>query len=267
MASKRYRSSLIFAIMVLMLASCGKDKAKTPAGNTKVDETVTKKPALPVKPKPKPPKLQLELDDFIKTRVVERCALKGKESKDDARTIAIDQLAGRPYQPQGLVPKPTPTAPKPKVEQAAKAEKKPADPKGTVRTEADSPNGPPKVEAPSGDKAIADPKDSAAQSAPTVTPGGRMALTKQDEPLTSKYDHDLKAAAKWKPYQDRIEKEVQTCLWAPELGLVNEDLVNRYVSAFVEITCLQDKHRDKGGQLDTVAHARAAVEVFERNQF
>ena len=247
-------------MVALLCSGCGKKEDKKPSAGQAPAKTA-EAPKAKTPPKPQPPKLKLELDKFVAARVVEQCALKNKESKLDARTVAIDQLAGRPYQAQGSVPKPPPAPAAP----AAEAPKEEAAKEEVAKDKAAADKAAPPAKPQAAEAAKA--KVAAPPPPPARTPGGRLPPSKADATVVANYEHDIKASAAWKPYQARIKQGVDACLWAPELGLVDEKLVSRYVSTFVEITCLQDKHRSKGGELDTVGHARAAVEVFERNGF
>jgi len=65
----------------------------------------------------------------------------------------------------------------------------------------------------------------------------------------------------------RIEGAVATCLYAPELGLIETELVDRYAKAFVEIACLQREMAGASGKLDVNAHAHAAARTFTENRF
>lgn len=67
--------------------------------------------------------------------------------------------------------------------------------------------------------------------------------------------------------QQEIDAQLVDCLYAPEIGLVPQELQTRYIDTFVEIACLQRKHTDASGQLDAVAHAQAAAAVFQAHGF
>lgn len=69
------------------------------------------------------------------------------------------------------------------------------------------------------------------------------------------------------PTQQQVAKQVQQCLYAPELGIIEQDLIDRYVKVFVEIACLQREMADAAGKLDEMAHAQAAARAFTENQF
>lgn len=69
------------------------------------------------------------------------------------------------------------------------------------------------------------------------------------------------------PTSQQLAAQVKDCLYAPELGLVGDELIDRYVQAFVAIACLQQQHRGADGQVDATAHAQAAAEVFVKYQF
>jgi hypothetical protein len=69
------------------------------------------------------------------------------------------------------------------------------------------------------------------------------------------------------PTEQQLTAQLKDCLYTPELGLVSEALIDRYIEAFVAIACLQQQHRGADGQVDAVAHAQAAAQVFVKHQF
>jgi len=64
--------------------------------------------------------------------------------------------------------------------------------------------------------------------------------------------------------QEAIASAVAGCAYAPEVGLVQDALVDKYIETFVAVACLQRKHTGHDGQFDATAHAQAAGEVFRR---
>lgn len=287
-------------------------------------------------------------DRYLAARLLERCAIKYGESTRDARTLAIDLLAGRAH-------KPVPQAKLDElVEAAAEAEREARDPavKAAAVANAQPAAAPPSpVEAP--EAAVADapqaapagmppglpaampapdgsapkprpigeepkageddgepigarlippgapappaagpaalgasahnhphvpqvagaaPGSAAPAAAPAappegMTPAGRPGLGPPDAEWIARYDR-AQAVAKDRPdIQARLEQAVQGCMYASELGLLDEERVGRFIRTTVAITCEEDKHRGPDGQVDGLAHAQAAVGIFRENNF
>ncbi|MCO4761107.1 MAG: hypothetical protein KC502_06355 [Myxococcales bacterium] len=261
-------------LSLVWMVGCGKDEAKKAPAKPKSGATHAAAKVPAGKPatdkKPTPPKLTLPVAKVIAARVTERCALAGKESPLDAHAVAVDQIAGRQYQAVTLaaVKKATaaggdPASPTPKAV-VAKAEAKKVAPAKAPAKKDDSG----KAAAPKADAKPAPVGPDAAPAGTTRTPAGRLSPdTDAQRKMMLAYRKDATAAEKWPAYKAQIDAGAKTCLWAPELGLITPKLVDRYVSTFVEVTCLQEKHRGEGGKIDASAHAHASVAVFKKQGF
>jgi hypothetical protein len=89
----------------------------------------------------------------------------------------------------------------------------------------------------------------------------------EDVTAREKYLKAVALAEAHTPTQQRVAAQVEKCLYAPELGLIEQELIDRYVATFVEIACLQRELLGPDGKLDVTAHAQAAVKVFVAHQF
>ena len=63
----------------------------------------------------------------------------------------------------------------------------------------------------------------------------------------------------------QLKDEVETCLYAPEIGVIAGKTIETYVKVFVEVTCLQKQLTTAGGALDDLGHAQAAAKIFQDN--
>ncbi len=224
--------ALCGALATLWVGGCSKDKtmpAPAPAA----------KSLPPPAAKPAPAKLvDLGMDEgrYVSAAITERCARAAGETAADARTVAIDQIAGRPHQAVTL-------------EAVAAAAKKDAAPIPGAAT-------PVGKEAPT-----------AGTDAASRTPAGRYAPGPSDAAHIGRYERANKRAKERADIRKRIAEGVRDCLWAPELGQVERELIDRFVATFVGITCAAEKLRDKAGKIDELAHAHAAVEIFAKHGF
>ena len=238
----------LFATLCLA-AGCG-DKTGATAGKaapSKATGGAATAPAPVVATAPvvaKPPALKLPLKQVLHARVTERCAIKGGESPDEALIIAADAAAGRTFQPQhvgdgaAMVPAPAPAKP---------TAKKKGDPSVAI---------------------AAPPPTAKLAEGMAATPKGRVYTDDAaHKRWIADYGHDKLALETWPAWKSDVTKQVEVCQWSPERGLIDGALIDRYTGAFVEVTCLQDKHRGADGNLDEVAHAQAAIKVFEKHGF
>lgn len=69
------------------------------------------------------------------------------------------------------------------------------------------------------------------------------------------------------PTAVRLDTATHDCLYAPAVGILTADLLERYQQAFVAIACLQRQLAGPDGKLDVVAHAHAAGKVFTEKGF
>ena len=63
----------------------------------------------------------------------------------------------------------------------------------------------------------------------------------------------------------KLKDETETCLYAPEVGLIEGKTIETYVKVFVEVTCMQKQLTTAEGKTDDLAHAQAAAKVFAEN--
>jgi hypothetical protein len=62
----------------------------------------------------------------------------------------------------------------------------------------------------------------------------------------------------------KLKDETETCLYAPEVGLIEGKTIATYVKVFAEVTCLQ-KQVGADGKSDDLGHAQAAAKIFQDN--
>ena len=241
------RLAAVTALAVpLITAGCGKSK----------QEPTTKKEAsapaaAPKKAeKPKPPDLGVDIAKFSDARVIQLCAARFGESEEDALTLAIDRMAGRDHQA------------------AAKKKDKPAEESGKpgAQQKAGKAGSSDKKGAPKTVTAKPDLAEADGEGGPR-TPAGRVAIAPEAKELVDKYQRAVSLLPKRADVEGPIKKRAESCRWSPRLGLVSQSLVDRYVEAFVEVSCLQITMRDAKGQLDALKHAQAATEVFKKHGF
>ena len=178
---------------------------------------------------------------FVSAAILERCATAAGESEQDAKTLAIDLIAGRAHQPVTAEALAKVVATRAALAEAAR------------QPEAATPTG----------------KDVASRGTDSDnrTPAGRMAVGAKDAAHTGPYDVAKKQLAERPDLLGQISKGVASCLYAPELGRLDADLIARYQAAFVAITCAAEKHRDKAGKVDAMAHAQQAAGIFKEQKF
>lgn len=219
----------------LALSGCGKKEAAAPlATRTKAQPSAEK-----AAPAPKPVDIGMDETRFVAARILERCALAAGESELDGRAMAIDLVAGRPYQPVTL------EALKEAIAAAKAAAAAPALPAGATGT------------------AGADKSTGGAMR----TPAGRLGPGPSDAAFVGRYEKALLLASKRPDIVAQIDKGATSCLFAPELGRLDPDLIERYTVAFVEITCAAERHRGKDGKVDALAHAQEAGQIFTAQKF
>ncbi len=63
----------------------------------------------------------------------------------------------------------------------------------------------------------------------------------------------------------RLKDETETCLYAPEIGLIEGKTIETYVKVFVDVTCLQKQLKGTDGKTDDLGHAQAAAKIFADN--
>ena len=69
------------------------------------------------------------------------------------------------------------------------------------------------------------------------------------------------------PTADQLDSATRGCLYASGIGILTQDVLDRYQRAFVQVACLQRQMVGPDGKLDVVAHAQAAGKVFIENGF
>lgn len=108
---------------------------------------------------------------------------------------------------------------------------------------------------------------------PPTKPGTKTKAPLQDPDtpdqlaMRQKFRASHNPATAHAPTKAAIDAAVKDCVYAPEVGLVATELLQRYQNCFVEIACLQRKHTAENGQVDATAHAQAAAAVFTANNF
>jgi hypothetical protein len=107
--------------------------------------------------------------------------------------------------------------------------------------------------------------DKSAALAAATTTTEAAPETDEDRKLHKTYLDAIPLAAAHTPTQQRVAETVDKCLYAREIGLIDQPLIERYVRTFVEIACLQVEMRDANGKLDEMAHAQAAARSFQQN--
>lgn len=63
----------------------------------------------------------------------------------------------------------------------------------------------------------------------------------------------------------KLAAESETCLFAPEVGMIEGKTIDSYVKIFAGVTCLQKKLTTAEGKVDETAHAQAATQIFADN--
>ncbi len=201
--------------------------------------------------------LGMPVDRFVEARLWQRCARKYGETSTDAFTVAIDWLSKRAHQPIPLevvasIAEVTEEAPG--LPAAVTSERPPA----VVDFEAAA------VKMPKDKRSVELRGDGLVET--KQTPAGRWAVGRSDAATVSQYKQATKRAESSHPaILERIDNAVKGCLYAPELGLLNEKFVARYIDTFVAITCLAKSLRDEKGKVNAVAHGHAAAKVFAKH--
>jgi len=228
-------AALCAGLTSLLLAGCAKDKpSPAPKPATASAPEAAAEPA----PPPKPVDIGMDEKKYVQAATLERCARAGGETAADSRTVAIDLIAGRPFQP--VTPEAVAAAVK-KVKAAA------ALPTGGTATDKDAP---------------AEGTEEAAR-----TPAGRWASAPSDAAHVGRYERANTLLSKRPDLSKRIAEGVRDCVYAPELGRVERELIDRYVATFVDITCAAERLRDDKGKTDEVAHAHEAARLFSEKGF
>lgn len=91
-----------------------------------------------------------------------------------------------------------------------------------------------------------------------------------------KDDHEMELAReKWRDAvrlaeghtatAETLRAETETCLFAPEVGLIEGKTIDTYIKVFVDVTCLQKKLTTPDGKVDDVQHAQGAAKIFQEN--
>lgn len=63
----------------------------------------------------------------------------------------------------------------------------------------------------------------------------------------------------------RLKDGTETCLYAPEIGLIEGKTIETYVKVFVDVTCMQKQLTAADGKVDDLGHAQAAAKIFQEN--
>jgi len=247
----------IAALIVAMSAGCGKKPDAGKADDNKAspkaaDKGSAAKPAAEKPSKPKPPDLGLPVDKFTQARIVQLCATKHGESDEDALVVAIHMLLGH-----GHAPPPEPAAAAAVAPgAAAAAAKAAANSAASAAAKAAAAKG----------EAAAKAADKAKKVNP-LTPAGRPPLSAEVKESVDKYQKAVSLLPKRPDVAKPIDDAVKKCRYAKEIGLIDDDLVKRYVDTFVGISCLQITMRDKSGKVDPLKHAEASITLFKKNNF
>ena len=99
---------------------------------------------------------------------------------------------------------------------------------------------------------------------------------KAKPPVEPKDDHTMELARDgWRvavrlaethtPTAARLKDETETCLYAPEIGMIEGKIIETYVKVFVDVTCLQKQMSGPDGKPDDLGHAQAAAKIFQEN--
>lgn len=232
-------------VSALALPACGKKEPAKPAAESepKAAAAAPKKDDAPPAPPP-PPEIGLELEKYVAARTLQLCAEKHGLDQMKAKWAAVGVLAGRAHPvdldaalPKAETDKPAAAA-KAGAKDAAKPDSaKPADAKPVA--------------------AAADDKS------PPVLP----APTPEDEGLAQRFAAAHPLIDAHAPTKQRIDAAVEKCLYAPEIGLVSDELIERYSATFVQVACLQRQMVDASGKGDPLAQAQVAAKIFQQNQF
>ncbi|MBI5610819.1 MAG: hypothetical protein HY902_18215 [Deltaproteobacteria bacterium] len=233
-ATTAFRAPLVvLAVLALLAAACGK---KSPPSEAPVPAKPTEAAGPAAAPgqaeplaeaaspaAPPTPDFGVPYPDYVKARVLEKCAVAHFEDPIQAETHAIHQLLGQPFAVH--------------LEHVFDPPKSAAKPAG---------------------KGPAKPEAKKAQLAPD---------TPEELAMRQKYRAAHALADAHTATQAAVQAELSECTYAPELGLIQADFVDRYAQAFVEIACLQRTMTSEGGQIDALAHAQAAAAVFAKAGF
>ncbi len=234
-----FRRLVAFLLPATLALSCGRTPPPSPVA-----------PPLPAaqakaavdKPLPPPlPDFGVAYETYVSARVLDLCAQKYGQNHQEGERLAVEFLAGRkPVWNLDL-------ALTPEANPVNKPTKSGKGAKGTPVIKGDLPA-----------KAAAE----SAQVAPEPA-----AENEADRATRALYLHGIDLSISHTPTSEAINARVQKCLYAKEIGLIEQSLIDRYAKAFVEIACLQAQMTDDKGKLDTLAHAQAAAKIFQENEF
>lgn len=93
---------------------------------------------------------------------------------------------------------------------------------------------------------------------PEVPDDHRMELMRE------KWRNAVRLAEEHTATAEKLKAETETCLYAPEVGMIEGKTIDTYVKVFVDVTCLQ-KSLTVDGKVDDVQHAQAAAKIFTEN--
>ena len=238
--SRKFRATVL-SLATVAFPACGKDAPKP----TEAEKPEAAAPTEAAAPEAEAePELGIPVDAFVAAHTLARCAQRFGASEPDARTLAVDQLAGRPMQDPEAVAR---------ARKLALA--------GVARDVGAADRA-----AELGKIAPVDPANQATETgipAAVYTPGGRVA-PRDDDPFLARYVTAVEKAQAYPKVVRAVDDAVATCHFSPKLGLVAAERIEAYVSAFVDVACLGEQIGKPGGPVDTVAHARAAAEIFRR---
>ncbi len=213
----------------LLLSACGKrEPPAAPKSTPEQVGTTLPTPTLPLAPPP-PPDLGMAMESFVSARLLDLCAQKYGESHEKGERLAAGLLQGR----------------KPVVNLDL------ALPPDLVK-----PGKPGKKQ-----------KGHELATLPGTISPTEPAETPEDLAARERYLKAVTLAEAHTPTQQRVAAQVEQCLYAPELGLIEQALIDRYITVFVEIACLQREMLGPDGKLDVTAHSLAAAKAFTANQF
>lgn len=107
--------------------------------------------------------------------------------------------------------------------------------------------------------AVFQPKDSKAKPSAEAKEDHAMELARE------RWRDVARLADEHTPTAAKLKEQAETCLYAPEIGLIEGKTIDAYVKVFVEVTCAQRQFTTAEGKLDDMAHAQAAAKIFQEN--
>ena len=96
-------------------------------------------------------------------------------------------------------------------------------------------------------------------------PAPEPVLTHEDELAREKWRNAVRLGEAHTETEAKLKAETETCLYAPEAGMIEAKTIDAYVKIFAGVTCLQKELVSAGGKLDEMGHAQAAGKLFNEN--